>query len=147
MIPKEALDLECLSGLLDQAVIDWTLRGESLYVTGLAVPAWVEFEADALRVVLRTYWLVRPEAADLAALRLANRCNGGLVLVQFWFDENLRRLFGQVTLPCPDGLDRRQFIRTLRQFAEIFSIAVKEHDEDDVLCEQLSDPSSHAVTG
>ena len=145
MIPQEGVTIAALSGLLDDAVIDWTLTGDDLYVTGLDVPFWVEHEPDPGRITLRTYWPVRPEADDVEILRLANLCNASLVMVQFWFDPDKRRFFGQYTLPCRDGLDRRQFIRTLRAFAEIFRLALREKDEDDVLCDKLGDDSGAAV--
>jgi hypothetical protein len=142
MIPTEAVTIEAISGLLDDAVIDWTLtEGDHLYVTGLDVPLWIEHEPDPARVTLRTYWPVRPDAGEVEVLRFANRCNAGLVMAQFWFNADLRRLSGQYTLPCRDGLDRRQFIRVLRAFAESFMLAVREQDEDNVLCEGLGDAS------
>jgi hypothetical protein len=146
MIPQEGVTIEAVSGLLDDAVIDWTLTGgENLYVTGLDVPLWVEHEPEPGRITLQTYWPVRPEADDVEVLRLANLCNSSLVMVQFWFDADKRRLFGQYVLPCRDGLNRRQFIRALRSFAEIFRIALREKDEDDVLCDKLGDGSGAAA--
>lgn len=141
MIPPEAVNLEYLSRLLDDAVIDWTVNGErTLYVTGLQPPLWVEHDAEAERVMFRTYWPVRRTTDDLVALRLANRCNANLVMVQFWFDAATRRFMGQYVLGCRDGIDRRLFIRSLRQFADIFAIAARDYDEDDALCERLDDP-------
>lgn len=143
MIPPEAVSVEYLSRLLDDAVIDWTINGEAtIYVTGLQTPLWLEHDAENERVMMRTYWPVRAETDDLVALRLANHCNASLVMVQFWFDAALRRFYGQYVLGCRDGIDRRLFIRSLRQFADIFAIAARDYDEDDALCERVDEDAA-----
>ncbi|WP_225207012.1 hypothetical protein [Novosphingobium huizhouense] len=54
-----------------------------------------------------------------------------------WFDAPTRRFYRQYVLGCRDGLDRRLFIRSLRQFADIFALAARDYDKDDILSEGL----------
>lgn len=125
-----------LTEILDNAAIDWTLLPTgSVYVHSDKVPFWVDVDLSGRSLRFYTYWALRSEESEHAALALANRCNVRLALVQFSVTPDLGRLYGHYLMSISEGLFPRQFLRMVRSFEEAFSLAVHEHDIDDVLAD------------
>ena len=134
MISREDMTYERLGQVLDGAGLDWaTYDDGSIYVTSGPVGTWVRIEEKRGLVAFSTYWALRGEAEDGAALRLANRCNEHLVLVQFSICGPGHRLCGTFHLPFHEGLDPRTFLRINRMFMESFMAAVTGEDREDLL--------------
>ena len=134
LIKTSDITLETLSSLLDEAVIGHEpVSDREIYVTGLSFNFWVWIDADQSFVTFSTYWNLRTELSELETLRCLNALNRDLMMLQFFVGANPERLCGHYALPIHDGLDRRQFLHTVRMFADIFTTAVQKGEHRDLI--------------
>lgn len=148
MIKFTDLNTDVLADTLQAAAYDFSTEANGMvYVRSEQVPFWVEIDARAKKLILRTHWSIRPEAIELAVLRYVNRCNGFCFSVQFWSDDHFERFYGAYTLPVAEGLDPRDFLRATREFANSYSLAMRTKDFDDVLCDQANGEVDCEVIG
>lgn len=114
-----------ISAVLDESVIDHAIQSdEAIYVTGLAFNFWIRLEAERPLIILSTYWEFKDEVMEVEKLRCINALNLDFLMIQFFIGEPDNRLYGHYSLPACTGLDRRQFLRASRMFADIFRSAV-----------------------
>lgn len=125
MKPTIEITPRAISAVLDESVIDHEIQSdEAIYVTGLAFNFWIRFEAERSLIILSTYWEFKDEVTEVEKLRCINTLNLDLLMLQFSMGEPGNRLSGHYSFPVCPGLDRRQFLRASRMFADIFRSAV-----------------------
>lgn len=93
----------------------------------------MDIVADGKLLQFLTFWPLHDGTEELAALRFANRCNDKYTMIQFDVSLERGRVYGQWHLQMSDGLNLRQFLRTLRQFCNGFAEAARDLDHDNVL--------------
>ena len=135
MIEPSDLTIEYLATILDDAAIDYDEEEDKyLYVTSTEFNMWIKRNVEKDMIVFTTYWRLREDVKEETALRLANRCNATLIpMCQFYIDDDTERLNGAFGIDTRYGLNRRQFLRAIRQFSQIFAAAVQNEDEDMIL--------------
>ena len=135
MIEPSDLTIEYLATILDDAAIDYDEEEDKyLYVTSTEFNMWIKRNVEKDMIVFTTYWRLREDVKEETALRLANRCNATLIpMCQFYIDDDTERLNGAFGIDTRYGLNRRQFLRAIRQFSQIFAAAVQNEDEDLIL--------------
>lgn len=123
-----------ISALLEETVIDHVVQNdEAIYVTGLAFNFWIKIEAERSLIILSTYWEFREEVTEVEKLRCINALNSDFLMIQFFIGEPDSRLYGHYPmLACPD-LERRQFLRATRMFADIFRSTVTSSNQAHLL--------------
>lgn len=128
-----------LTDILDKAALDWTLLpAGGVYVHSDRLPFWVDVHEPSRSLHFHSYWALRSDESEYAALTLANRCNARLALVQFYVTPDLGRLYGYYLMSISEGLFPRQFLRMARSFEEAFSLSVHEYDVDHVLADNAA---------
>ena len=135
MIEPSELTIEHLATILDDAAIDYDFEeGRYLYVTSTEFNMWIKWNPEKEMIVFTTYWKFREDVNEVNALRLANRCNATLIpMCQFFVDDDIERLNGAYGIDTRYGLNRKQFLREVRQFSQIFAAAVQNEDRDMLL--------------
>ena len=135
MIEPSELTIEYLATILDDAAVDYDEEEDKhLYVTSTEFNMWVKRNVEKDMIVFTTYWKLRENVKEVNALRLANRCNATLIpMCQFYVDDDVERLNGAFGIDTRYGLNRRQFLRSIRQFSQIFAAAVQNEDKDMIL--------------
>lgn len=135
MIEPSDITIEYLATILDDAAIDYDKEEDKyLYVTSTEFNIWIKRNVEKEMIVFTTYWKLRDDVNEVNALRLANCCNASLIpMCQFYVDDEIDRLNGAFGIDTRYGLNRRQFLRAIRQFSQIFAAAVQNEDEDMIL--------------
>ncbi len=133
-IPFEAISLEQLTNALQAAVIDFLPHtDDTIYVTGLAFPAFWKIDLERALLTFSTYLDVSDAAREAELLDFANTCNRRFILAQFSFHPDVRRFYGHYALSIKEGMLPRQDIRTGKLFAFIFEEAAKDGTENGLL--------------
>lgn len=135
MIEPSDITIEYLANILDDAAIDYEIEEDKhIYVTSTEFNMWIKRNPEKEMIVFTTYWKLREDVNEVNALRLANRCNTTLIpMCQFFVDDDTERLNGAFGVDTRYGLNRRQFLREVRQFSQIFAAAVQNEDWDMLL--------------
>jgi hypothetical protein len=122
-------DIAIMAAALRKNCIDYVLKGictdqdSSLYVTEFAFPYWIRIISDEKFISLNTYIETSDRVSDNEYLELANRLNDEFLLIQFYFDRDLRRLSGVYMVPAHSGVTEPQFLVLARLFPGIFAEA------------------------
>lgn len=142
MIAPAEVNTYALSTILDNAALDCVISPSgSIYLRDGAVPCWIGINSETCTLVFQTYWALRPDEPELEVLRLVNRANVAVSMVQFSAppseDGGHDKFFGEYVLPFKEGLSPKLFLRTARAFGEAFKAAVMKHDPDDLLADTI----------
>lgn len=122
-------DIATMAAALRKNCIDYVLkdacaeRSSSLYVTEFAFPYWIRLSSDEKFVCFNTYIETSDQVSDEEYLGLANRLNEEFMLIQFYFEQGLRRLSGVYMVPARSGITKAQFLVLARVFPAIFAEA------------------------
>ena len=140
MDESDDISIEDLATILDDAAIDFEIDDDNdIYVTAAEFNLWVRLPERQF-IVFTTYWKFRPKVPAVKALELANRCNATMIpMCQFHVNDDVTRLNGAFGLDVRYGLNRRQFLRDMRQFSRIFSTAIKNEDTEMLLTPRGAD--------
>lgn len=127
MIAKEDITIETLCRILDDAAIDNEVDEDGdICIKGLHFKTWILITQNEIQVQFTTTSKFHDDITYEEALECVNELNGEYIMAQFLFDKERMRLRANYTLIAQDGLNRLQFLRSLRKFSLVFELVI--HD-------------------
>jgi hypothetical protein len=139
-------DIATMASILRKNCIDYVLketradRSSTIYVTEFAFPYWIRLDNDGKFICLNTYIETSHRISDAEYLELANRLNEEFMLIQFYFDRDLKRLSGVYMVPARSGITEAQFLVLARLFPAIFAEATASRNDQGELVPPQTGP-------
>jgi len=126
-IPQHAVRSQTLMEELEAIAVDaQQVDAERIYVTGQAFNFWVRVNDKTQYLVFSTYAPLHEVKESIESLRFVNELNDIWSLAQFSISFEQDRLYAFYMLSFKGGLLRKQLLRTLVHFPNIFADVVTE---------------------
>ena len=127
LIPEHAITAQTLTTELEAIAVDAELvNAEKIYVTGQAFNFWVRVNCNTQYLIFSTYACLNDTTESIETLRYVNELNDIWSLAQFSISFENDRLYAFYMLSFKGGLLRKQLLRTMTNFPNIFSDVVSE---------------------